>query len=244
MKCLKARLTRCNSLLKKNRNRSGYKPLLCFGLAVVGLCGNTVFADGEYGLSFGVFGGANLANLSYDTSPNSPRTGLGFGVNAEIPISGHFYIQPELGYLQKGQGTDYRALNAGGYSEVTLHYDTFETSLLAKMKFGNSEMKLELLLGPTFGYALSRKITSTTSGASPVKTTTDASSDLTGTDYGLVFGVGGEYKVVDGVALYLEGRYLMGFADINALSAGTVGSAIHTRGIYGLLGLRFWLNQI
>ncbi len=206
--------------------------------------GLVVLAEPEHGVSFGAFGGANLANLQATNNPDTPRTGLGLGVNAEFPVAPHFFLQPELGYLQKGEGTSFQTLNALGLSEETFHYDTIELSLLAKFKYGVSDMKLELFAGPTFGFAINRQATSTTTASPPVTSSQDLSSQLNSLDYGFEFGLGGEYKVVDGVAIYIEGRYLFGLANINNASSSGTNTAVYTRGIYGLFGLRFWLNQL
>ena len=139
----------------------------CLFAALLFLCLTTIQAQE---ISFGLKGGVNLANVNATqaidqlTPDFKDITTLTFGGVAELGINENFAIQSELLYTQKGfgirQGVDVNLFNIplplGVTAETRFNY--LEMPLLAKVKFGQREVKGFLMAGPTFGYATSGKL--------------------------------------------------------------------------------------
>ena len=121
-------------------------------------------------ISFGIKAGVNFANVNATQALDQLTPDFkdimtySFGGVAELGINENFAIQSELLYTQKGfglrEGVNVDLFNIplplGVTAESRFNY--LEVPLLAKVKFGNDQVKGFLTAGPTFGYATSGRL--------------------------------------------------------------------------------------
>ncbi len=89
----------------------------------------------------------------------STRQGFGFGVSVERPISGDWYFQPELRYVQRGVNTTlYQLAQLGVDVTGTVKLDSLQVPILFRYKTGNTAFRFFFFVGPAFSLALTRKI--------------------------------------------------------------------------------------
>lgn len=119
--------------------------------------------------SFGVRGGITLPNVAFNDEAEEESVdylvymGATFGVVAELKISDHFAIQPEMMLTQKGFKIDYDDYyyyyyyygNNPSSSETKFRLNYIEAPILAKGIFGNESISGYVAVGPVFGYAAS-----------------------------------------------------------------------------------------
>ncbi|MFN7118281.1 MAG: porin family protein [Saprospiraceae bacterium] len=124
---------------------------------------------------------------------------------AEIGISEAFAIQPEVVFLQKGYKN---TIEDDGIYERKLMMNYLEVPVLAKWRIGSETIKAQLLLGPTFGYALDGTVK-----ANGEKTDLDL-DDVTRLDIGVLFGAGFDIPLGPG-SVFVDGRYGLGITNLN-----------------------------
>ena len=110
-------------------------------------------------VNFGVIGGLNLANLSFDPDPQgvdlSNRTGIGIGGVLSFGVGETLALQLEPMFLQKGAKATVQGFT--GESEFKASY--IEVPAMLKFAFGSGDTKPYVMAGPTVGIclALNRK---------------------------------------------------------------------------------------
>jgi hypothetical protein len=141
----------------------------------------------------------------------SDLSGINVAIPFEYKLSGRMSIQPELAFSQKG--FEY----VGGIGKTQLNY--VELPLLLKFAFGQQDVKLNLLFGPSLGYAVS--------GANTFlgeKVKIDfADEDIKRFDIGMQAGLGASYPLSNG-SIFLDARYILGFADLSTSTLNTINS--------------------
>lgn len=193
--------------------------------------GATTFAFLESGYSVGAFGGFGFSRVLPTTQDNN-RVAWNAGVNLEVHFFSHFYLQPELMYLQKG--SQQTATVATVTTTATLRYDVVEAPLLIKGKWGTPDLKLEIFSGPAVAYAIKRSLDVTATGSDPV--VSDQSSVLSALEYSIHAGAGVDMSFDDDYSLFFTARYILGFKNIMPVSGSTVEAK--TRTLVVLAGIR------
>lgn len=174
------------------------KKLLLAALVVLG----AVSVNAQ--VQFGVKAGLNFADLKFSnwgSSTPATKSLVSFhaGAIADITIAESLAIQPGLLFSQKGTKED------GGDGKITLNYIEIPVNVMYKLNAGS--VKVLLMAGPSFGYALSGK----DSGGG-------SSSDITfgsdpGTfkrfDCGFGFGAGVQFS-----SIQVTANYNLGLANI------------------------------
>lgn len=157
----------------------------------------------------GVKGGLNFANQSWSDggmtiTPSGVQLPV-FGVYFSLRLGKYLAIQPEILYSQKGS-----KFTEDGYTDqITGSY--IEVPVLAKIYIApEGPVRPILFAGPAIGFMLSAE--EAYDGESE-----DISDEVTGTDFGVVFGGGLEFKAGRAV-LTLDVRYDMGLTDVEASS--------------------------
>ena len=168
----------------------------------------------QNGISFGVKGGLNIANI-YDSKGNdyaaNAKTGFAAGGFLHVPIGSFLGIQPEVMYSQKGYltsgtvlGLDYSTSRTSDYLDIPI--------LLA---FKPLDM-VTLLVGPQYSYLLKQ----TTHDVTPVsnKTVVDdfTNDNIRRNTFGLVIGTDVNFSV-----LVLSGRVAWDLYDNNGDGTST-----------------------
>ncbi len=178
-------------------------------------------------VNFGVIGGLNLANVSFDPDPDgvdlSNRTGFGIGGVLSFGLGETLALQLEPMFLQKGAKATVQ-----GFGETELKSSYIEVPAMLKFAFGSSDTKPYVIAGPTIGYLLSAK-----------QDETDIKDDVKSIDFGLTFG-GGVSLPMGNNTVFVEGRYSLGLSDINDDSSDD--TKIKTKGIQIMAGFTFPLG--
>ncbi len=179
--------------------------------------------------------GLNLGRFS-SSGPQENRRGLVFGGAIEIPLGGNYFFQPEMNYIEKGGRSTLNSINAAGAADIFIKYDFVDIPLLFKARFGEADMRLELVGGPYIGFALTKSLVVQSSSG----TDTSTALDLTGTDYGAILGLGADFKISNDSWFFLTGRYIMGLANVatTAASTTTAVSAVNNRCIMMAFGYK------
>jgi hypothetical protein len=110
-------------------------------------------------MTFGVKGGVNIANLSFDPSEGDleSRTGLVVGALVTQPLRSRFGLQIEGLYVQKGAKDEVNEDGLVFKTEIKLDY--VEIPVLANVALASSDnLKFSVLAGPTFSFLVSDKI--------------------------------------------------------------------------------------
>jgi hypothetical protein len=178
------------------------------------------------GISYGVKGGINFASVSFDPSEDTntgTRIGIAVGGSVALPLGSRLTIQPEGLFSQKGEKADLDGV------VVKLEIDYIEVPVLVKYAITQGSRSFHVFGGPSMAFKVRSKATASFGG-----TTVETGEDelIKDTDFGVVVGAGmdfGKWSV--------DGRYTMGFADINNDEADE--TKIRTRTISVLAGIRF-----
>lgn len=173
------------------------------------------------GLAAGFHGGLSLANVSQTNATYDGKAGVVFGAQLEWQLMDWLYLQPELAYASKGAKTQTVV--------TTLKLDYLDIPILLKGKFDAGGWWPYILMGPHIGFALSRKVDST-----------DVSASYKSMDFGLHFGAGAAVPVASSTSVFLEGRYVLGLANLNNTATSSTISA-KNKAIYVLAGMMFTL---
>ena len=99
--------------------------------------------------------GFSTANIVSSPTPNSAvtTTGIQLGLACDMRVTDIFSIQPELLFIQKGKKNKTSSVIGSASSTHTLNY--LEIPLLAKLKFGNDNVKFYVAAGPSLGVLVS-----------------------------------------------------------------------------------------
>jgi len=181
--------------------------------------------------SIGIKGGVNYTSIS---QPDIIKgigvdfksiTGASFGLVAEIGITDHFAIQPEIGYRQKGfkieEGLDLELFNVpvpiGGKAVTKLNY--IEAPILAKVKFGNARVQGYVGAGPVFSYASGGRFITKAKVLLVEVPITDTKLDLDALgferfDVGATIGTGIQFNTATAGSFFADVRYNKGFRDV------------------------------
>lgn len=177
------------------------KLILCAAVAAFGF--TTIHA--QDGIQFGAKAGVNFAKLTGDDVEDADgRTGIHFGLVAEIPVSEKFSVQPELVYSQQGLQQD----TPDGESKLKLDY--LNVPVMAKFYVSDG---FAIEAGPQFGFNVSAKSEIQIEGADGNEIS-EIERELEDTVEGFDFGFGGgvSYKMATG--LFFQARYIIGLTSV------------------------------
>ena len=194
----------------------------------------TLFASDAFSqFSIGARGGIHIADYAisgadgFGTNPES-RLGPLVGVVSEIRFSDNFAIQPELNFLQKGASQDIQfsdSLFGGLRVEAEVFVNYLELPVLLKVGSSFSTLRVDALVGPGFGYAMSGKTkgTITTNGV-PESEEESIDFDEDGfsrTDFSLHFGGMLTFQAGGAAKIFVDGRYILGLTNLNTSDSDT-----------------------
>jgi hypothetical protein len=180
-------------------------------------------APGMAQVSYGVKGGVNVANVSFDGEgdvPSSARVGLLAGVFATVPVGGPFGVQAEAVYTVKGASLDVAGI------ESAYIVDYVELPVLARMRLGRT---LYVAAGPSMAFKLRARSRVSFGGSTEE---VDLDDDVESFDLGVVGAVGIEFG-----RWTLDGRYTHGLSDSDADTTDAV--SIRNRVFSVAAGIRF-----
>jgi len=175
------------------------------------LASTVAFGQLGIGISKGIKGGLNFATVGGSDAPTGTTsiTGVAVGVFAEISLPGPISIQPEVLYSVKGFKVD-----AGGFGSTTDTYSYIDIPVLVKFYLLPLPVfKPFIFAGPSFGILMSakEKTDNTFLGTS---SEVDIKDNITGTDVGLVIGVGAKLSLLV-LDLTVDARYNMGLSTLD-----------------------------
>lgn len=205
------------------------KRFLIVSLALL-FAASVVPQDLAAGVSVGIKGGFNLANIVY--SPDNPELppfstlkGMTGGVYFSLSF-GLIGIEPEILYSRRGTMWEIDEAN-----KIEYLLDYLEIPVLLKFNvLPVGPVRPVLFAGPSFGVLL--KATGRMTGVEDA----DIADMFEKTAWGAVFGGGLDFKLA-GIALSIDGRYHMGLTNI-ATEVGE-GESVKNKGFSVLLGLGF-----
>ena len=199
------------------------KMLAVFTVAL--LLMGTSFA--QVNISGGFLGGLNLGSISVDPTPSgadfSNLTGFGAGGVLNFGFAGGFAIQVEPMYIQHGtkftqNSTEYK---------YKVNYIDVPVMFIYTFASGQGQVEPYIMAGPVLGIRLSAK---ETNGAE-----VDIKDQIKSTNFGGTFGAG--VRIPAGMnIIFIEGRYAIGFSDIN--NSGST-ETIKTKDIQAFVGIMF-----
>lgn len=185
------------------------------------ICASPAWAQG---LSFGVKGGLNVATQDLsgtgDEVSADPRFGLVAGGFVRMPLASWLGVQAEGLYAEKGS----RIKVAG--AESTLIVDYIDVPVLARVRLAHLFF---VEGGASMGFRLRAKARARFSGATEE---IDMSDSVQRFDLGVAMGGGVELG-----RLILDGRYTLGFTDID--KDKTDASQAKNRTLSATIGVRF-----
>lgn len=170
--------------------------------------------------------GINFANALVDPDfPNtfgatqSTRIGVLAGGAIEAKLAPMFYVEFDAQYVQKGTVVNYPDYAGRGPTTTTFAYDYIEFPILAKVKFGEGNLKASLFAGPNIGANISAQGNFKHSSGTEVQNYAD---DISNSEIALDAGAGIEYRVSDNMSFVADARYSYGLTDIDE-AVGTLG---------------------
>lgn len=201
-------------------------------------------------ISIGPKAGINLANWSVENAEENgdyqSRMGYQFGVVAEIRINDHFAIQPEFNLIQKGAKQEFSEVDSliGSISTKTnVVFNYLEVPVLIKAGTSFGPARVDLLAGPSFGYALSGKVKEEfTLNGETEKDEIDIDfkeDEVKRTDVGLQLGAAFSFNLGESAKLFVDGRYLFGLTNLNDSTEDSF--KVNNRGVALSAGVLFTL---
>ena len=179
------------------------KSILIIAIAILGFGSS---ANAQESWNFGIKGGLNFSTITgdYFNSPET-RTGLNFGLLAEIPLSDKFSIQPEV--LYSAQGYDFASIDEDNIFDnddnIEYQVDYISVPVLAEYYVIDG---LSIQAGPSFNFKVNEEL-----DYQPLEDAGDLDKDRFDS-FGLNGVAGLEYKFNNG--LFLNGRYNYGFTEV------------------------------
>jgi hypothetical protein len=188
------------------------KPLaivLCFGMSI------SLAAQSGIGLRLG----ANLSNVAFSGSDLDEEldtknlTGLAFGLVAELGLGDNFSLQPELLFSQHGFAID-ESLLGQPIIKGEARYSYLQVPVLAKAKFGPEFFKINVMVGPHFGFGVGEVKRESELFGADKETSSESWEDagLKTFDFGVTGGFGISIGAGPGY-LGLDARYQYGLAN-------------------------------
>jgi hypothetical protein len=187
--------------------------------------------------SFGIRAGVNFQNINgKDAAGNNLKndllTGFNAGINAEIPLSSGFYLQPGALYSAKGA-----KLSDG--NKVKLSYIEVPVNFVYKPLLGNGNMLLGF--GPYVGFGVNGKVESPNGSSEKVTFSKDYDATSGGPQFKR-FDAGGNllagYEFANYVSFQLNAQ--LGLADIHpTTTAANDKTKLKNTGFGLSLGYRF-----
>ena len=181
-------------------------------------------------ISGGILGGVNLANASVDPPLTgvdlNNLTGYAFGGILNFEFIGGVGIQVEPMYIQNGVKL------SAGTMEAKFKVNYIEVPAILTYTFASGAGPVEpyILAGPVFGIRLSANYIDENGNEQDLKDQTKS------TNFGGTFGAG--VKIHLGMnSIFVEGRYTIGFTDIN--NDPTDLTVIKSKGLGFFAGLTF-----
>ncbi|TVQ75087.1 MAG: PorT family protein [Balneolaceae bacterium] len=166
-------------------------------------------------ISFGIKGGVNIANVSFDDfDDNDTRTGFTIGAVLDIGIP-MFPVGVETGLYYSQQGTTVSFSETIEGMTMTLDgttkLDYLKIPVLAKVNFGPpGPFSPHLLAGPYAAFILNAEQEVSFMGETE---TVDISDDVESMDFGLILGLGADFNLMV-TTISVQGRYSLGLSDI------------------------------
>jgi opacity protein-like surface antigen len=201
-------------------------------------------------ISVGPRVGVNLAKWSVDGEVEeeigdiSNRTGFVAGAVAEFRFNDNFAVQPEINFLQKGFKSEFAISDSilGDFSsETNVVMNYLEVPVLAKVGKSFGTTRVDLLAGPSFGYAMNGKVKSKfTIGGNTEEGEEDIDfeeDEISRFDLGLQVGAAVTFNL-GSANLFIDGRYALGFSNLND-SPDDEESNAYNRGIVLSAGVLF-----
>jgi len=194
-------------------------------------------------LKFGVKDGINLANFSWQNGAETDSD-IKFGAGGIMlyPLSGHFNIQVELMYLQKGAKVN-DIDNKNNHSNYNFAYISLPT--LGRYNLGSGNLTPYIVAGPEFSFLLSAELEFPDGFLDPwvfakydVKDgrTVDINSEVKSLE--IAFDVGAGILTNTGFTpVFWEFRYSLGLS--NWLKDAGNNDTVRTRGIQLFVGMMF-----
>jgi hypothetical protein len=159
-------------------------------------------------MNFGVKGGLNVANLSFDPDEGftpENRMGLVVGMLVTQPIRSRFGLQIEGLYIQKGAKDEFN--EEGLDIKQTFQLDYIEIPVLANIAVTSSDqVKFSILAGPAFAFLVNDKQVTEFAGEETEEDIDDVKS------YDIGFSLGGAVQTRN---LVFDARYTWGLVDLN-----------------------------
>jgi hypothetical protein len=187
--------------------------------------------------SFGIRAGVNFQNINgKDAAGNDLKndllTGFNAGINAEVPLSSGFYLQPGVLYSTKGA-----KLSDG--NKVKLSYIEVPVNFVYKPLLGSGNMLLGF--GPYVGFGIHGKVESPNGSSEDIKFSNDFDASSGGPQMKR-FDAGGNllagYEFANHVSFQLNAQ--LGLADINPkTTAANDKTKLKNTGFGLSLGYRF-----
>lgn len=162
----------------------------------------------------GIKGGFNLSKF-YSVEPAGMEqkylAGFQVGLFKGFNISPSVQIQPEIFFIQKGSKVTYTLDAVEVIGKTRISY--FEIPLLLKFNIKpDTSVNPYLIAGP---YVAFRTKATQTVEAGGVKESEDIKNDVKSTDFGIIGGLGLEFKLADmPKCILVEIRYELGLVDI------------------------------
>lgn len=160
----------------------------------------------------GVRAGGSFMTLGGDDAPDDldRRTGFLAGGFIQLDFAGPFALQPEVLYVQKGSKQEDEV--SGTTITATTKLDYVEVPVLAKFQLPlGGPFSPNLFAGPSVGFNASAETEVEGGGQSQ---TNDISDDVSSTEFGLVFGVGGDFGIGAGT-ITVDARYNLGLTNVD-----------------------------
>ena len=182
-------------------------------------------------ISFGIKGGVNVAEFSFQDQGTSIRqssiNGFTLGAVLEVALGKNFFLQPEAIFVQRGSELNTSLTN------LTTNVNYLDIPVLLKIKILNTNLlNINLLGGPSFGLALNGE--ETDQGGQTIDINFGGDNGLKRFDLGINAG-GGVGINLGSVGVFGDIRYLFGVSDISE----DANREIRNKGLNLSVGLMF-----
>ena len=171
----------------------------------------------------------------------------GGAVFAEIPVTSHFSVQPELSYIQKGfairegvnVGGEFLGIDIPVNGKINFRSDYIEVPVLAKFHLGDKQAAhYYLAIGPSLGYLANSSMRIKVLDIFPVNA--DINKDFYKPfEFSGVAALGFELPVAERVMAFTEARYTHGLSRV--LDTPIVELPVRSRTFSGGAGLKIKL---
>lgn len=181
------------------------RKIVFFGFLTIFILGKSNAQADQSLPQIGIKGGVNFSTITGGDFEDGkdPRTSFNVGLLAELPITDHFSIQPEV--LYSAQGFDIRQNDDGDDWEYQLDY--IQVPILAKIYLIKG---LSVEAGPQFGFKVNEEVDyNPNDDGGDIEIDPD---DSTIKKFDTSIAAGAAYKFDNG--FFISGRYTYGLTDI------------------------------